>query len=240
MDVADDSTFSRNPALPLTRAEAAFPLTIHNEVIGVLDIQSTATDVFSQSDIELLQTLADQIALAIQNARLIDETRKALDLLKTSGAEDVRRAWEEPVRQQKRSYRYSSQGISPIELPSSAPKVESDNQISIPISLRGQKIGNINLQRKESSTWGEADRALAIEVATQIGLALENARLLDEAQRRATQEQTISELASSLSRSLDPDALLQTTVKELHRLPNVEEVSVYIGIPEAPSSAEDV
>jgi GAF domain-containing protein len=103
------------------------------------------------------------------------------------------------------------------------------NRVNIPIVLRSQRIGNITLSRKSGNLWSDEDHSLAIEVANQIGLALENARLLDDAQRRAAQEQAISDLAARLGRSVDPDSLLQAAVRELHLLPNVEEVSVYIG-----------
>jgi GAF domain-containing protein len=237
-DVNADPAFFENQDLPLTRSEAAFPLAIRGEVIGVLDIQSSSPGPFSQSDIELLQSLADQIALAIQNARLIAETRDTLHRLETASAEAVRRAWGERGNQQKQGYRYTPTGLGPLAQPAEAAPTDSSNRINIPIALRGQKIGSIVLNRKNATTWNEADRSLAIEIANQIGLALENARLLEDAQRRAAQEQTISELASSFSRTLNSDALLQTAVKELHRLPNVEEVSVFIGSPEPASSDE--
>ncbi len=234
MDVGADTVYFDNPDLPLTRAEAAFPLSVRNEIIGVLDIQSTAVDAFSQSDVELLQTLADQIALAIQNARLIEESRTALRQLESSNIEAVRRAWVDRSRMQKKDYHYSPAGVGSSQ---TNPKPTGiGNRISIPISLRGQRIGNISLSRKSDTLWSEEDRSLAIEVANQVGLALENARLLDEAQRRAAQEQAISELAARLGRSVDPDSLLQAAVRELHLLPNVEEVSVYISSGEETNS----
>lgn len=232
MDVGVDSSFAKNPALPLTRAEAAFPLSIRNNVIGVLDIQSTSIDVFSQSDIELLQTLADQIALAIQNAHLIEEARTALRQIEASNIDSVRHVWGERARQQKHAFRYTPLGVSPVTTPAEVKNTSEEKRTNIPITLRGQKIGNILIQRKDTSKWNEADRSLAVEVANQIGLALENARLLEEAQQRVAHEQSISDLASKLSRSLDPQSLMQTVVKELHQLPNVEEVSVFIGSPD--------
>jgi GAF domain-containing protein len=107
--------------------------------------------------------------------------------------------------------------------------VEPDiNRLNIPITLRGQLIGNITFTRKSNTNWTEADRALAIEIAHQVSLALENARLLEEAQRRAAQEQSLNELTAQLSRSLDVDTLLQTALRELHQLPDVIETSVYV------------
>ncbi len=60
-------------------------------------------------------------------------------------------------------------------------------RLNIPINLRGQRIGNLVLQRKSGNDWGQADRSLAAEVANQVGLALENARLLEDTQERASQ-----------------------------------------------------
>jgi GAF domain-containing protein len=230
MDVAADRTFFNNPDLPMTHSEAAVPLTVHGKVIGVLDIQSTEQSVFETSDVDVFQILADQIALAIQNARLIAESQDAILRLEATTAEDLRRVWRERVRNVKNAYRFTSAGLTPaiqIEAQTSSSDAKS-NYLNIPISLRGQRIGTIAMHRKGDSTWSESDRSLAIEVSDQVGLALENARLLEDAQRHAAQEQSLSELTASLGRSLDPDTILQTAVRELHQLPNVSEVSVYI------------
>jgi len=229
MDVDLDPSFFKSPNLPLTRSEAAFPLKIHDKIIGVLDIQSSSPNAFSPGDIDSLQFLVDQIALAIQNARLTTEIRDTFNRFDASGTGTVRYAWSGQEYQQKKGYRYTPTGVGPIVQPIVPTQTDTNNRINIPISLRGQTLGSIVLTRIDNANWTEADRSFATEVSSQIGLALENARLLDEAQRRAVQEQAISELSSNLSRSLDPDALLQIVVKQLHQLPNVEEVSVYIG-----------
>ncbi|KAF0108772.1 MAG: putative two-component hybrid sensor and regulator [Anaerolineaceae bacterium] len=68
-DTASDPIHRPNPLLPDTRAEAAIPLRIGKRVIGTIDIQSTQVNAFSEDDIRVLQTLADQVAVAIDNAR---------------------------------------------------------------------------------------------------------------------------------------------------------------------------
>ncbi len=69
-DVSEDPIYFRNEFLPDTRAEAAVPLQVGGTVLGALDVQSTDARAFSEEDIEILQTLADQLSAAIQNARL--------------------------------------------------------------------------------------------------------------------------------------------------------------------------
>ena len=228
MDVENDKNYYKNPDLPLTRSEAAIPLTARGKILGVLDIQATEPSAFSQDDIDLLQAMADQIGLAIQNANLVKESQDTLKRLETSTTENIRRVWRERLYNNQRSYRYTSMGLTSATQPGNMPagNESASNRLNIPITLRGEPLGTIVLQRSAENAWNETERSLALEIAGQVGLALENARLLDEAQRRAAQEQSLSELAAKLSRSLDPDILLQTTIRELHQLPNVSGVSI--------------
>jgi sigma-B regulation protein RsbU (phosphoserine phosphatase) len=77
-DVAKDATHLPNPMLSDTRAEAAIPLKIGDRILGVLDVQSTTPYSFSPSDINTLQTLADQLAIAVNNTELFAETQEHL------------------------------------------------------------------------------------------------------------------------------------------------------------------
>ncbi len=78
-DVGTDAVFFNNPDLPNTRSEMALPLKMGNTIIGALDIQSTEPNAFHTEDIELFNTLTDQVAIAIYNNQLFVETLKALD-----------------------------------------------------------------------------------------------------------------------------------------------------------------
>jgi GAF domain-containing protein len=75
-DVIADPTHLKNPLLPDTRAEAVIPLLSGEEVVGALDVQSTLPQAFRTEDIAILVTIADQLAVALQNARLFDQTAR--------------------------------------------------------------------------------------------------------------------------------------------------------------------
>jgi len=75
-DVSEDPRYRAVEALRDTKSELAVPVKIGNNVIGVLDIESTEVDAFGEADLFTAQTLADQLAVAIDNARLYDETRQ--------------------------------------------------------------------------------------------------------------------------------------------------------------------
>jgi PAS domain S-box-containing protein len=67
-----------NPLLPETRAEAAIPLRIGTRIIGAIDIQSKTPNAFTDDEIAVMQTLADQIAVAIDNARSFELSQQAV------------------------------------------------------------------------------------------------------------------------------------------------------------------
>jgi GAF domain-containing protein len=232
LDVGDDAVFFNNPDLPMTRSEVALPLLIRNRVLGVLDIQSDKPQAFGTEDIDVLQTLSDQIAIAIENARLLDETQAAILQLEALTGVRTREVWKQKLRENNRVFTYTPMGLRAEKLSQT-----SENAIGAPIILRGQKIGNISIAKKGDAKWNKLDESLLEEVASQVGLAVDNIRLLEEATQRAIQEQTIGKLAARFSQSLDLDTLLQTAARELGQVADVSEVSIFIGelTEEAPS-----
>jgi len=224
LDVGADAVLFNNPDLPLTRSEVALPLLIRNKILGVLDIQSDRPQAFSMDDIDVLQTLSDQIAIAIENARLLDETQAAIMQLEALTSIRTQEAWIQKLQDQNRAFTYTPIGLRAEKLPQ-----HSNNTIRAPIVLRGQKIGNIAIARKGDGKWSRLDERLLEEVANQVGLAVDHIRLLEEATQRARQEQTVGKLAARFSQSLDLDTLLQTAARELGQLPDVSEVAVFIG-----------
>jgi signal transduction histidine kinase len=78
-NTAIDPIFRPNPLLPNTHSEAAIPLRIGKRIVGVIDLQSKETDAFTQDDIAILLALADQVAVAIDNARSYELAQDAID-----------------------------------------------------------------------------------------------------------------------------------------------------------------
>ncbi len=76
LDVGEDAIHFKQPMLPDTRSEMALPLTVDGRVIGVLDVQSTEEAAFDDEDVQVLQTMADQLAMAIDKARLLCEAEQ--------------------------------------------------------------------------------------------------------------------------------------------------------------------
>ncbi len=211
--------------MPGIRSEIALPLVARGKVLGVLDIQSQQIQAFGQSDAEILQLLADQVSISMDNARLLEETRAFVSQLELQSSQQTQSTWRENLINQKMVYQFTPSGTKLI--PPGAKSKDLDG-LHIPLVLRGQEIGSIALQRKDKVEWLEPDRDLAKKVAIQVALALDNIRLIDETRQHMVQEQTVNEISARFNRSLDVDTLLQTAVRELAALPDVSEASIFI------------
>lgn len=82
-DVIGSSLHFYNPFLPETHSEAAIPMIVQGDLVGVLDLQSVEKNHFNEDDIQILTTLAEQIGVAIKNARLYDEQLETSEKLRT-------------------------------------------------------------------------------------------------------------------------------------------------------------
>jgi GAF domain-containing protein len=228
LDVGADAVYFNNPDLPMTRSEVAIPLVIRDKTLGVLDIQSDQPQAFSLDEIDVLQVLSDQLAAAIENARLLEDTQAALNQVEALTAVRTRESWSQKVREGEFTYTYTPLGLQAGKI-----SEKMDQAVKIPITLRGQKIGTIAIARKGNQPLSDIDIELINEVAYQTGLAVDNIRLVEDATLRAQQEELIGELAARFSQSTDIDILLQTAARELGQVADVAEVSVYVGeIPE--------
>ncbi len=227
LDVGADAVFFDNPDLPLTRSEMALPLKIGEEVIGVLDVQSAEPEAFTEEDVAVLQTLADQVALAIQNARLLEESRQRLRELETVYGERARQAWREVAARRLLGYRYTRVEVEPLSGPVPRAEVSDGHQLTIPLRLWGQTVGTILLRRDpEMPPWSAEERRLAEELGDQISLALESARLMEETQRHAERDRLIAEITAKVRASMDPETVLRTAARELGTVLGVDRVVV--------------
>jgi GAF domain-containing protein len=230
LDVGEDAVYFQNPDLPETRSEMALPLTVRGKVIGVLDIQSSQPHAFVQEDIDILQILADQVAIAIDNARLLLQSQAVIQQLQAISAEQARQIWMGSLREQSHGFLYTPLGFKSLQdddqlQEKSQP--EAGHQLSVPILLRGQEIGRIKLQRALSQPmWSKKEQALAADITNQVALALENARLITEVQQRAERERTISQITSRMRETLDIDTVLQTAVQEMRKSLNLKQAEV--------------
>lgn len=240
LDVGADAVFFNNPDLPKTRSEMALPLQVGTQVIGALDVQSTSQNAFAKDDITILSTLADQVAIAIENARLFSESHMALDEAQNAFEKYVRQEWGKFGNQMKHTgFVYDGKRVTTLEESRQQEKRKNvlqtgrlslekkSSAIAVPIKLRGQTIGMLDVRSKSGQReWTQDELTLLEAAAERAALALENARLLETSQRRAVRERTIGEITSKIGAVSHLDSIMQTTVEELgRRISRATEVS---------------
>jgi len=227
-----NTNFIRDENFPRTRSRMMLPLAVRGEVIGILDLHSTQIQAFTLQDSEILQTLADLIAISIDNVRLLTETKILLSQLEASSAIQTQQTWSKITSRHTPAYQYTPAGVRPIF---SSTKKGTNDGIRIPLLLNGQKIGAIKLLRKgNSAAWSERERNLIEKIAEQVSLALENSRLVDEAQKSALRDQMIANISSRVRETLDVDSVVRTAATELRRVFDLKEAEISIGTLQAP------
>lgn len=216
LDVGADAVYFNNPDLPDTRSEMSLPLKIGGQTIGALDVQSREKDAFNEEDIAVLGILANQISVAIENTRLFSKTAQALTESQGIYQQYVANDWARFSQTAKHhGYAYDGLRVSPLENQSIIPAIGS---VSLPIKIRGLTIGNVILQSPNPSRqWTQDEINLAQAAAERAGLAIENFRLLTEAQRRAAKERAIGEITSRIGSSANLREIMETAVEELAR-----------------------
>lgn len=260
LDVGIDATHFENPLLPDTRSEIALPLRSRSITIGALDIQANVPNAFTQQDIQTLQILADQLAAAIENAQLVQQVEGTLDELTKSNRSQTKQIWLSAVNERDvPTYEYDGLQVSEIpqnlapdllrKLENGKPvivnsqkdensigKEKSTNTLLIPLMVLNQVIGVVGLEQDNPShTWSDEEIAVAQAAASRAALTLENARLLDESQKRASKERTILESTARIGSAINIENILQAAAEELERVLGDSEVVLQFNTGNAPT-----
>jgi GAF domain-containing protein/HAMP domain-containing protein len=210
-----------NPLLPYTRSEIALPLIVGDRVLGALDAQSTRPSAFGPQDVETLQTMANQVAIALENARLYQEAQQNLQEMRTIQRQYLLNSWSTLVDEK------SNLGYIVGD-----EEVTGQAGLEVPLTLRDQIIGEIKLASEQE--WTPEERNLIEAIATQAALALENARLLEESQKLAARDHLIAEVTSKIWSANTLDGILQTAIKELGRALDANIATIELKMEEQP------
>jgi GAF domain-containing protein len=254
-----------NPVLPRTRSEMALPLIARDRVVGALTIQSDQPEAFSPEDILSLQSMADLIAIALDNARLFQETQRALEEVSAVHKTYLSQAWSTFARTHSEgeekvpTYIYADNTLSrgeSITLPGLDQAVvkrrpiiatdESASTLTLPIKLRDQVIGALAIESDSPDhIWSPDELALIEAVTEQAALSLENARLIEEAEtalaetrRLAAREQTVNTISSKIRRLPGVESILTTALVELGRTLGASKGQVRLGSQRRTTPAE--
>ena len=248
LDVGEDAVRLATNELPNTRSEAALPLRARGQIIGALTVQSDQPGAFDENSIAVLQTMADQVAIALENARLFTQNQAALETTQRAYGELSRRGWVELLRTQPDiGYRSSKMGIAPtteswradMEQAVQTGSVVQGNgtgdtnryPLIVPIKVGNTVIGILDTYKPiADGPWNEEEIAILEALADQLGLALEGARLYRDAQQRASREQLTREIADKMRQATSVEEIIQTTVDELFHTLGTSRAFVKLGL----------
>jgi GAF domain-containing protein len=282
LDVGEEPVRFDNPLLPETRSEMALPLMVGDRVLGALDVQSTEPAAFSEEDVSVLQLVADQAAVAVDNARKFSEEGEVLEatsplfrvsrrLAMAVTTEDIVQAIIDSIAETEADgcavIRLS---ISPegkvggaallgnwdrrgaarlpvgMPLPASASSISLDRVsnlwivedvaqqdgspdnmrqflarfgggsfVNVPLRAAGRTLGFVHIYRSEPGAFSPVSIRLYETLMDQAAVALESARLLDEAQSRAAREEALARVSARMRETLDTGTVLSTAVAEI-------------------------
>lgn len=235
-DVREDPLFVDDSDAVDVRSEIAIPLRAAGETIGVLDVQSAELGTFTEEIVAALRTLADQISLAIRNARLFEQAQKALKAERRAYGEFSREAWSEMIRARPDlGYRYDQGTITSLSDYAESSTAHDEGaaaaddlpELKLPIQVRGSVIGTLNAHKPGGAgEWTEGETAVMEAMVEQLGAALESARLYKDIQHRAARERLLGEITAQVRGTLDIDTILQTAVREMRDKLDLPEVVV--------------
>jgi GAF domain-containing protein/HAMP domain-containing protein len=245
-----------NPFLPNTRSEAAIPLRSRGQVIGALTVQSELPDAFDEATVAVFETMADQVGVAIDNARLFAESQAAYESLSRAYGEYTQVGWKQRLitgrplgyssdvsgrieREEKLSPETNlviSKGeviigkTSPPPVSDKGEAQPGETYLGVPVMVRDQVIGVIQGYKSvEEGEWGTNEIEFMQGVANIVGMTLENARLYEDTQRRADNERIVADVSSRIRQSLDVDTVMQTAVVELQRALGLQDIAIRLG-----------
>jgi GAF domain-containing protein len=248
-DMTLDATHLERIGHPEAHSEIAIPLRVREESIGVLHIQSPHKNDFDEGRIDVLTALANQVASGINDTRLYHESKTALAEAQATIEQYVQMEWKNFNQSLDQSgYMYDGRQILPLTSQTQLPRSrtiaqtgslsldKSSAYVTVPIKLRGQAIGVLEVRPKKGKRdWTDDELSLLEAAADRAAFALENARLVNGAQRRAARERAIGEISSKIGAISDRNIILQTTVEELGRRIGNTEIVIEL---ESPSEVE--
>jgi len=258
MDAEADGGHLRKSMLEETGSGVMLPLQVSGKVIGALGVQSQELNAFDESDVSVLETLADQLAVAIENVRLLDDMQRTVRELEVASGQYTQRTWQSIAQETGRpqGYRYREVGIEPVakwppwvlkswhegQLVITSPgdgERKDAGVLAVPVKLRGEVVGALNLQFEDEDEISNDTVALIEAVADRLALALENARLLEESQRRAARERTTREITDKMRRAAGVERIVQTALDEIYDKLGLSRAFVQLGHNPVEEAAEE-
>lgn len=243
-DAALSDVHRRNEFLPDTRAELAIPLRAGEIVIGALDVQSKQRDSFDPDLVNVLQTLAGQVSIALENVRLYEESQRQLAAIDQQRRTAARQDWRTYFNANRQTELVVNAGnkteydFTPLRQQALAEGKTAVGEITphrtvpfvVPVQLRGETLGVLDCEVPERDF--RYDRVLlAEELINRLAVSLDNARLFQESQQAAERERMVNQISAKITGETNIEAILHTTLREVGMALRTPQVAVRLHLP---------
>jgi GAF domain-containing protein len=241
-DIEKDPFYFRIPILSDTKSELAVPLIVGNRLLGVLDIQSRRINAFSEDDIQAIRAISDELAVAVDSARLLRETQQQLDRFQTSYRDLARQSWQrinrsasgmtiriggspDPTDPSKQTFKILDAAANQMQTVLS----EDEKEVAVPVLMRGELIATIGARKaKDEQSWSEDELNLLEVVSSQVALALESARQYTEEHRRVSELEVVNRVSQAVSQHLRLDSLYRVVHAQINQV--LDETDMYFAL----------
>jgi GAF domain-containing protein len=241
--------------LPSARARMIVPLVVGQRTIGALDLQSVNPEAFDDETAPALQALADQIAIAIESARLFGQAQHNLRELDQLSRQAAQRSWHDYLAladDEERGYthgplseadtRRRAEIVERVRRTGTAVAFGGDPDrpacLVAPVVVRDRIIGVLGVEAESPRHWSQDDVLLIQSLAERTGLAIENARLVRQSRLAVQRERLINAITARLQRAPNLRALLESATNELSQALGTSEVYAEIAAQPAEQPSE--
>ena len=219
-DLREDSDWRPHPLLPDTRGEITVPIKLGNQVLGVLDVQSDQVGALTDDDRLMLEGLCGQIAIAIEQTRLRREMADRLDEINRLYRTMNREGWQayQTSTTLPGGFEYDQFDIRPVDA-----ETNTQSMFAMPITVPGGAvIGNLAIDNSPENPLTPEDQAFLQQISEQVALALDSARLFEQAQTRSEELDILNEMGRTLTSLQDEQAIYETIFEYAGKLMDTE------------------
>ncbi|MBI5959489.1 MAG: GAF domain-containing protein, partial [Chloroflexi bacterium] len=252
--------YQPHPSLAETRSQLVMPLRADQVVIGALDLHNKQPNGFSESDIILLHTVANQVAVAVDGLQLHEtsqhslhekqalyqQTQNNLREIERLNYQLTGRMWSEYLRLQTESTNINldlktNLIVREVDWTSTLREAAQQRQlvstiqaghrvVAVPIMARNEVIGAMEFELESDQELPPAAVDLLRAVGQRIGMAIDNRRLLDETHRIAQREALINDISANLQSATSVNTVLQRAARHLQEALAAQEVTIRLGV----------
>ena len=243
-DTATSGVHHKNEYLPETRAEMALPLIYEGRVLGALDVQSKAPDVFAAEEQVLFEALAAQLAIAIYNNRSFTAMQHSIDTLNAENRRLTFQSWQQVFGRRQQNVLdvavgptgfveggdfsvWQHRAAREMDMVISPPNDDGLVALAVPLIAGGQVLGVIEwLIPAERVT--DATRQLARTLVSRLSITMDTLRLLERTERLAERERLVNQVSGQIAVEPNVPHILQTAVEQLSQILGTSQVNIQL------------